>query len=91
MTITISDHGTMFSGEDGTALYQAIALRSALKLHKVGIKINRHTRDRDLFLIASQFTGKTYKARQYDAAIADLAALIEQAKANLMRLDAELK
>lgn len=80
MTITISDHGTMFSGEDGTSLFRAITLRSALKLHKAGIKVNRHIRNKDLFKIASSITGRTYKAKDFDAAMADLTNWIEEAK-----------
>ena len=81
MPITITEGGMTFAGDDGTSLYQAIALRSALKLHKVGIKINRHTRNKDLFRIASAITGRTYKAKAFDAAMADLTEWIEQAKA----------
>lgn len=83
MPITINQNGggMTFAGEDGTSLFQAVALRSALKLHKVGIKINRHTRTKDLFMIASQITGKVYKAKAFDDAMADLTAWIEQAKA----------
>ena len=82
MPVTLSPNGnvTSFSGEDGTALFQVIALRSALKLHKAGIKVNRHTRTKDLFAIATLYTGTSYKARAYDEAIADLTQWIEQAK-----------
>lgn len=81
MPVTISQGGMMFAGEDGTALFQAVALRSALKLHKAGIKINRRTRTKDLFQIASSITGRVYRARAFDEAMADLTAWIEQAKA----------
>ena len=85
MPVTLSPNGeaTSFSGEDGTTLFQAIALRSALKLHKVGIKVNRHTRTKDLFAIATRFTGNAYKARAYDQAIADMSQWIERAKAQI--------
>jgi hypothetical protein len=83
MPVTISPNGeaTSFAGEDGTSLFQAIALKSALKLHKVGIRINRHTRNKDLFYTAGKITGQTYKPKDFDRAIADLANWIEQAKA----------
>lgn len=74
---------TTFAGTDQVRIYQAISCKSALGLHKKGIRINRHTRDKDLFSLAGSITGKTYKARAYDAAMADLADWIEQAKAAL--------
>lgn len=71
----------IFSGLDQVKIYQAISCKSALGLHSKGIKINRHTRNKDLFQLAGSITGKTYKARDFDRAIQDLAAWIEQAKA----------
>lgn len=73
----------IFAGTDQVKIYQAISCKSALGLHKKGIRINRHTRNKDLFSLAGSITGKVYKAKDFDLAIADLTAWIEQAKAAL--------
>jgi hypothetical protein len=79
--IILSPAGTMFSGPDATHLFRAVALRSALKLAKAGIKINRHTTATDLFKMAKEYTGKTYKRGQYDQARYDLTIWIDTMKA----------
>jgi len=83
MPVTISPNGeaTSFAGEDGTSLFQAIALKSALRLHKVGIRINRYARNKDLLYTAGKITGQRYKPKDFDRAILDLSNWIEQAKA----------
>ena len=73
----------IFAGTDQVKIYQAISCKCAINLHKKGIRINRHTRNKDLFSLAGSITGQTYKARDYDRAIQDLTAWIEQAKAAL--------
>jgi len=78
--ITIGEGGTSFSGPDAIRLYKAVAVRSALKLAKAGIKINRHTTTTDLFKIATEYTGKAYKRGQYDQAMADVTVWIELMK-----------
>ena len=78
--ITLSPSGTMFSGPDATHLFRAIALRSALKLAKAGIKINRHTSPTDLLKMAKLYTGKVYKRGQYDQARDDLTIWIDTMK-----------
>lgn len=79
--ITLSAAGTMFSGPDATHLFRAITLRSALKLAKAGIKINRHTSPTDLLKMAKLYTGKVYKRGQYDQARDDLTVWIDTMKA----------
>ena len=75
--ITISAGGTMFCGPDAIRLYRAVAVRSALKLAKAGIKINRYTTTTDLFKIATEYSGKAYKRGQYDQAMADVTIWID--------------
>jgi len=78
--ITITDSGTMFAGNDATRLFQAITLRSALKLHKVGLKINRRTTSRQLLDLAEHYTGKKYKRGEFDRAMADVTIWINVMK-----------
>jgi hypothetical protein len=79
--ITLSAAGTMFSGPDATHLFRAITLRSALKLAKAGIRINRHTTTTDLFKMAREYTGKVYKRGEYDRARDDLTIWIDTMRA----------
>jgi hypothetical protein len=81
--IRISSGGMGFSGPDATNLFRAITLRSALKLHKVGIKATRGVTARGLFAMTKEYTGKTYKRGQYDEAIDDLTIWIETMKSAL--------
>lgn len=75
--IVLSAAGTMFSGPDAIHLFQAITLRSALKMAKAGIRINRHTKTTDLLKMAKLYTGKTYKRGQFDQARDDLKIWID--------------
>ena len=80
MTITVSSSGTMFSGDNSVRLFQAIALKQALKLHAKGIRVNRHTTNRNLLDLATNFTGRKYKKTELEAASIDIEAWIEKAK-----------
>ena len=75
--VKIGPSGASFNGPDGVRLFQAITIRSALKLHKAGLKVNRHTTTTNLFNFASQYTGKTYKRGDFDRAMQDLTAWID--------------
>lgn len=81
--IRISEGGMSFSGPDATNLFRAITLRSALKLHQVGIRAARGITGPKLFAMAKGYTGKTYKRGQHEAAIADLTIWIETMKLGL--------
>lgn len=80
MTITISNSGTMFSGDESMRIYQAIAVKHALKLHSKGIKVNRHTTNKILLDLATNFTGKKYKRTDLMTASDDVAAWIDKAR-----------
>ena len=76
-SVSIGPGGASFNGPDGVRLFGAITLRSALKLHKIGIKVNRHTTNKILFMKATAYTGKTYKRGEFDRAMSDLTAWID--------------
>jgi hypothetical protein len=78
--IRIGDTVMSFSGPDATNLFRAITLRSALKLHQVGIKATRGITATKLFAMTKEYTGKDYKRGQYNDAIADLTVWIETMK-----------
>ncbi|NOU47372.1 MAG: hypothetical protein HOO86_09950 [Bacteroidales bacterium] len=70
MPIEVSAHGTIsYTGEDGTRYFQAKVVRSALKLWVAGIKVNRHTRIKDLLLLVQQFTGAKFSRNAVGMAI----------------------
>ena len=59
-------------------IYQALALRSALKLMAQGIKPNRAYTPAAVLRTVSRLTGGTYTGRKdYDRAIADLTTWLE--------------
>lgn len=63
----------VFSGAAGVATYQAVALKSALRLYaKTGMKANRAYTPKNMMALAAQITGKKFKARDYDGAISSL-------------------
>lgn len=57
---------------------QAAFLKAHLKLMKLGMK-NSQTTSTQMLAKASALTGNTYKRGQYDAAIADLQAIVNEA------------
>jgi len=59
---------------------QAVFLKSHLKLVKLGMTRPRGTNKTKLLSKASAITGYNYKRGQYDAAIADLQVIIDEAK-----------
>jgi hypothetical protein len=75
--------GTTFSGPDGTNLFRAATLVSALRLLKVGITPTRGLTSKKAFAIAKEYTGKTYKRGQHDQAIADVGVWVATMKAAL--------
>ena len=58
---------------------QAVFLKSHLKLVKLGMTPPRGTNKTKLLSKASAITGYNYKRGQYDAAIADLQVIIDEA------------
>jgi hypothetical protein len=82
--ITITKHSTTFSGPDATRLFQAIALRSAMKLTaKTGILPRRGFTKTVMLQQVAKLTWKDYRLRDFDQAIADLSAWIDKAKASM--------
>ncbi len=71
--VTLTDGGTMYAGADATLYFKAAHLRAALRLFaRTGIKPTRGVGGRQLMALATEITGKPYKARAYDQAVADL-------------------
>jgi hypothetical protein len=81
--ISTSDFGTTFAGPDAVQLFRAMQIRGALKMWKVGLKVHRGVKLKDLLGMVSEHTGKTYKKSDLDTAIADLVQWIEAMKAAL--------
>ncbi|CAB5219956.1 hypothetical protein UFOVP237_41 [uncultured Caudovirales phage] len=79
--VRIGPSGASFNGPDGTRLFQAITIRSALKLHKAGLRVNRHTTTTMLFKFASSYTQKVYKRGEFDRAMQDLTVWIDAMRA----------
>ena len=79
--VRIGPTGASFNGPDGTRLFQAITIRSALKLHKAGLRVNRHITTTMLFKFASSYTHKLYKRGEFDRAMQDLTVWIDAMRA----------
>jgi hypothetical protein len=85
--VTHHNGGTTFTG-DAIHLYRAVTLKGALKLHRdCGMIPTRGMTITKMFAIAQQITGKKYKRGGHDAAITDLTAWIEAAKASMPIID----
>jgi hypothetical protein len=68
-----------FSGPAGVTTYRAIALKHGLKLYAdCGIKPNRMWTPTAMLKAAGGITGKTYKRGQYQMAVFDLTAWINE-------------
>ena len=68
-----------FSGVRGVTTFQAITLKSALAMFaKHGMRINRMWTPRKMMALAAHITGKTFKARDYNGAIAALDSWIKE-------------
>ena len=81
--ISTNAGGTTFAGPDAVQLFRAMQIKGALKMWKVGLKVHRGVRLKDLLGMVSEHTGKTYKKSDLDTAIADLVQWIEAMKAAL--------
>ena len=57
---------------------QAIFLKGHLKLHKAGLK-HSHLSKKKLLELSGNITGKTYKNKDTDQAIADLQLIVNEA------------
>lgn len=80
--ITVSSGGAVtFEGPDAIQLFRANQIRSALGLHKTGMRMSRGVTNRILFEQASQITGKKYKMKDFDRAREDLKIWIDAMKA----------
>ena len=70
---------TMFTGEAGVNTFVAVTLRSGLKLYaKTGIKPNRAWTPTSMMREAGRITGRKFKARDYDGAVAALTEWLEE-------------
>jgi len=70
---------TTFVGPAAISTFQAITLKSGIKLYaKTGMKPNKAWTPTAMLRTAGNITGKTYKRGQYDLAVKDLEAWIEE-------------
>lgn len=70
---------TTSTGQAGVNTFVAISLKSAIKLYaRTGMKANRAYTPKNMLAKASEITGKAFKARDYDGAIAALEAWIAE-------------
>jgi len=68
----------VFSGTAGVNTFRAITLKSGLALYaKTGMKPNRMWSPKNMMALASEITGKKFKARDYQGAVDALAQWIE--------------
>ena len=76
--------GTTITGADGMRYFQAVTLRSSLKLFiKTGIIPTRGVTGAVMLRIATEITHKAYKRGQYQQALDDLGTWIDTMKAAL--------
>jgi hypothetical protein len=69
---------TTFTGTAGVSTYQAIVLKSALKLYaRTGMKVNRAYTPTNMLKLAGQITGQKFKRGEYMPAHDALAEWIE--------------
>lgn len=71
---------TLFEGKEGVALYQAIALKHAMKLSALGVQPGRGWTRKAMIALAAKITGATYKsgAKGFGDAQTDVSAWIEK-------------
>lgn len=82
--IVAGEGHTAFVGPDAMRLVRATTLRAAIAFHKkTGMQISRTFTITTLLRVAGEFSGKTYKRGQHQAAIDDLTVWIETMKAAL--------
>ena len=75
---------TTYVGNDATALFAAIALRSAIRMYvKCGIKASRMYTPTNMRHAASRLTGKAYKQSELAKAGEDLTAWIDAMRSAL--------
>lgn len=56
--------------------YQALVVKQGLKALKIGMRLNRAYTPKNLMAMTTQITGRTFKARDYDGAIAALEEIL---------------
>lgn len=76
--------GTSFVGPDAVNLYRAITLKVALKMYaKSGMLMTRTVRPTNMLLLATEYTGKSYKRGEHAKAAEELTVWIETMKTAL--------
>ena len=69
---------TVFAGEEGVSRYQAVVLKSGLKLYaKTGMKPNRAWTPTRMLRLAEHITGRKFKRGEYMLAHDALAEWLE--------------
>lgn len=70
---TIEHHpgGTTFAGRDAVSVFRAYTLATSLSMYaKTGLRPTRHVGPRDMMRLATEITGRKFKARDYEGAAA---------------------
>ena len=68
---------TVIDMPEGIQRYQALVARQGLKAIKVGMRVNTSYTPKNCMAMASKLTGKKFKARDYDGAIAALTEILD--------------
>lgn len=75
--IKVTESGTIIATGVGVSIFQALAVKHGLKAIKIGFRVNRAYTPKNCMMMASKITGKKFKPRDYDGAIAALEEWIE--------------
>ena len=79
--VSVHAGGITFEGRDAVRLFQAVSLRSGIKLYqKTKIRPNKAWTPTAMLTLAGRICGKTYRRGQFQEAIDDLTIWIETMK-----------
>lgn len=62
---------------EGITRYQMLAVKQGLKACKIGLRVNRAYTPKNLRMMVERFTGRKFKARDYDGMIAAVEELLK--------------
>jgi hypothetical protein len=83
--ITVFKGGTMFAGRDAVEFFRVAVLKSALGLLKEGITPRKGLSMTKALRMCKDYTGKDYKRKEVDKAIADLTSWMDVMQTTIPR------